>query len=213
VTPIILQYPKSQIENWIPLNPDNVKFLVVHHPEAVTATPDEINDWHLANGWKGGAGYNEYIRKDGTVYIMRGDRIGAQCQGFNSISYGICCEGNYDITQEMSTVQYQSLMERVKFNLSRFPKNCVVVPHKQLNATECPGKYFPMLQLLSDISAKEVIKVDWKQIIEKVSTTNSADWEKAINTLVSVTKSGGDLGDLGIFQYLPQLIEKIYKGK
>lgn len=142
----------------IPLKLDKVKFIVIHHIAADFATPGQIHDWHLSNGWAG-AGYNEYIRKDGTVYIMRGDNIGAQCQGFNSCSYGISLEGNYDISSDCPDAQYQALLDRIRFNLSRFPKNCVVVPHRELYQTSCPGKLFPMTKLLSDINiGSDVLK-------------------------------------------------------
>jgi hypothetical protein len=49
-----------------PLNPAAVQYIVLHHAEAATATPDDIHRWHLerdGGAWAGG-GYNEYIRKD-----------------------------------------------------------------------------------------------------------------------------------------------------
>lgn len=53
--------------------------------------------------------------------------------------------------------------------------------------------------------------LDWKEIIKK-TTSNPEQWEKAINTAVNVAKADGDLGELEIFKYLPDLIEKIYRG-
>lgn len=132
-----------------PLKIDKMKFLVIHHIDADTATPEEIHQWHISFGWSG-AGYNEYITKDGTVYIMRGDNIGAQCAGFNSCSYGIAVEGNFEKPTQMPYIQYMKLLERCKINLARFPKNCVIVPHRELVNTTCPGKYFPFEQLLKD---------------------------------------------------------------
>jgi hypothetical protein len=60
---------------------------------------------------------------------------------------------------------------------------------------------------------KEEIKMSWQEIIEKVSSGRSADWEKAINTAVKAAEADGNLGDLEIFKYLPQLIEGIYNMK
>lgn len=141
---IKFQYAQTQINNHIPLNLDKVLFIILHHTAAITASADEINQWHLANGWNGGAGYNEYIRKDGNVYIMRGDNIGAQTANLNSKSYGICCEGNYDIEKNMPALQYGSLIERIKYNKSRFRNLLEINGHNKYSTTSCPGKNFPM---------------------------------------------------------------------
>jgi hypothetical protein len=135
----------------IPLDLSAVKYLILHHAEADNYSWEQCNDDHKANGWNC-AGYNEYIAKNGDVYIMRGDNIGAQCQGYNSRSYGICCEGNYSTRIGMPPAQYNALMERVHFHLKRFPGKVIVMPHSQLVNTECPGKFFPMCAVLSDIN-------------------------------------------------------------
>lgn len=135
--------------NWrfplTPLNLPGVKYIILHHAEAETATPEDIHEWHLErdNGTWAGFGYNEYIRKDGSVYIGRGDNIGAQCLGYNSISYGICCEGNYETETEMPTAQKEALIERLKYHKGRF-NNAQIVGHKELNDTSCPGRFFPL---------------------------------------------------------------------
>jgi len=137
-----------------PLNIKNVRYIVIHHPEAITATPQDIHQWHIERGWSGG-GYNEYIRKDGTVYILRGDNIGAQCDKYNSVSYGICCEGDYGKEQTMPQAQFNALVERCKFHLNRF-SNCKVVGHGELNPTACPGKFFPLGMVKNAVNSKVV---------------------------------------------------------
>lgn len=126
-----------------PLNLNNIQYIVVHHIAAVEATPLQVDAWDKANGWNG-AGYNYYVRKDGTVYEMRGDNIGSQCLNYNSISYGIGCEGDYEhYDTEMPKEQYKSLLEVVKWLKGRFPQ-AQIVGHKELFATACPGQYFPL---------------------------------------------------------------------
>ena len=143
-------------EPLIPLEIDKVKFLVVHHIKASKATPEEIHQWHLQNGWAG-AGYNEYITKQGNVYIMRGDNVGAHCEGYNHCSYGIAVEGDYELEPTMPKVQYEMLVARAEINLKRFPKNCVLIPHRELGNTSCPGKNFPLKRLLSDINTSPTV--------------------------------------------------------
>jgi N-acetylmuramoyl-L-alanine amidase len=137
----------------IPLNPDKVLFIVLHHPDAVKYSPEQCHADHLKNGWNG-AGYNEYIRKDGTVYIMRGDHVGAQCDNNNSKSYGICCEGDYNKETAMPQAQYEALIERLVYHKGRFKNLVGIEPHSKFNATSCPGKYFPLQKIYASFEAK-----------------------------------------------------------
>lgn len=167
----------------IPLNIKSINYIIVHHAEAVTASPEDIHEWHLSNGWSG-AGYNEYIRKDGTVYIMRGDRIGAQCQGYNSISYGICCEGDYSKELIMPEAQKNSLVERIKYNSARFPNYKLTAPHYQFTSTECPGKNFPLAEILKRIEVKNMTVQEALKVLVDKGIINSVEyWQKAIDTV------------------------------
>lgn len=60
------------------------------------------------------------------------------------------------------------------------------------------------------VEAKRDMK--WKEIIEKVANSPEK-WEKAIETANKAAKADGNLGDLEIMQFLPELIEKIYNSK
>ncbi len=143
----------------VPLNLDIVNYIIIHHPEAEHCTWQDINEWHKQQGWNC-AGYNEFIDKDGDVFILRGDNIGAQCLGMNSTSYGICCEGNYQIETEMPEVQKQALIERIKFNSPRFPNYKLTAPHKQFVETQCPGINFPLAEILQRVEKVEVGKME-----------------------------------------------------
>lgn len=138
----------------VPLNPEKVLFIVLHHPDAKTYSPEQCHADHLKNGWSG-AGYNEYIRKDGTVYILRGDHIGAQCANNNSKSYGICCEGDYNSEKEMPQAQFDALVERLKYHKSRFKNLVGIEPHSKFNATSCPGRYFPLQKVYDALEPKD----------------------------------------------------------
>ena len=142
----------------IPLDLNKVEYVFIHHIDARIATVEDIHKWHLNNGWNG-FGYNEYIRKDGTVYIGRGDHIGAHCQGYNSKSYGIACEGNYEFEKDMPQAQFDSLVTRVKHHVSRLPKgdSIKVMPHSQYFKTSCPGRFFPMAKLYEELSKKDEV--------------------------------------------------------
>jgi N-acetylmuramoyl-L-alanine amidase len=136
----------------VPLNPDKVLFIVLHHPDATKASPEDIHQWHLEAGYNG-FGYNEYILKDGTIYIGRGDNIGAQCKNNNSKSYGICLEGDYDKETVMPQPQFDALIERLIYHRSRFRNLVSIEPHSKFNATSCPGKYFPLQKIYAALEA------------------------------------------------------------
>lgn len=61
-----------------------------------------------------------------------------------------------------------------------------------------------------DLYIKEK-ELTWREILKKTSA-NPQDWEKAINTIVELAKDA-NIGELDIFQYLPNLIENIHNSK
>ena len=147
----IIQTNFKYQKDLIPLNLDKVFFIVLHHTASITATPEQIHQWHLQAGFNG-FGYNEYIKKDGTVYIGRGNHIGAQTKDMNSKSYGISVEGNYDLEREMPKAQFDSLVQRIKFNKARFKNDVKVDNHSSFFPTSCPGKYFPFDTILDHVN-------------------------------------------------------------
>lgn len=128
----------------IPLKKEEVKYIVIHHAEAVRATWREIHRWHLERGWAG-AGYNEYITKSGEVYLLRGNRQGVHAKGYNRVSYGICLEGDYGKEKVIPFAQLHALVMRIIEKQAIYTKS-VVVLHRQLCDTDCPGKYFPIIK-------------------------------------------------------------------
>lgn len=124
----------------IPLDLNNVKHIIIHHADAFEASPQNIHKWHLANSWSG-AGYNYYIRKDGTVYEMRGLNIGAQCAGKNSQTIGICCEGNWEIDSELPDRMMISLVDCINYVRGLLPNQVTIEPHMVFYATSCPGRF------------------------------------------------------------------------
>ena len=136
---------------------------MIHHMAAIKATPQEIHQWHLDKGWNG-FGYNEYIRKNGNVYIGRGDKRGAHTANMNSETYGIGLEGNYDIETEMPKEQFNSLIQRIRYHQSRMPLKPVPMPHSEFFPTSCPGKNFPMVKMYDALhKSEDNINVHWAE--------------------------------------------------
>jgi len=128
--------------------------IVLHHAAAKTASPEDVHRWHLNNGWAG-IGYHIYIRKDGSVH--RGRPIwasGAHTLNFNSTTLGVCCEGNYNEETVMPVAQLQALREVLAYLKHLYPAASIKC-HRDYNATACPGKWFPLREVLKFETAGE----------------------------------------------------------
>lgn len=156
----------------IPLDLNKVYFIMLHHVDAKFATAEDIDKWHKERGWNG-PGYNEYIRKDGTLIIMRGDNIGAHCEGMNSKSYGIALEGDYDIEPNMPEAQFNKLIERLQYHKKRFPNKIEVCKHSKFVDTNCPGVFFPFKRVLEYLDDELVNSIN---ILMKNQVINSPDY-------------------------------------
>jgi hypothetical protein len=121
-----------------------INMIVLHHAAAKRCTVDNIHNWHLANGWSG-VGYHYFVRKDGTIFKGRPDNtIGAHANGYNSTSLGVCFEGDFE--QEIpSQIQINAGLELVAYLKKKYNIQHIKA-HKDLMATSCPGKYFPINQ-------------------------------------------------------------------
>ena len=117
-----------------------LEYIVIHHMASTAKeTVEQIHNFHINNNGWAGIGYHFYIRKDGTIYKGRDEKYaGAHCVDYNSISLGICLEGNFEIEQPTDN-QLKSLSELLQ-HLKQKYGNVQVVGHRDLNATACPGK-------------------------------------------------------------------------
>lgn len=131
-------YDKSKL---IPLDISKVRYIIVHHTASSPGYKvEDCQRDHLANGWAG-VGYNELIYPNGDVYVCRGMNVGAQCQGSNSVSYGISLVGNFDTTAVMPLEQFSSLITRIRAVRPLFPNFEGIKGHKELGQTSCPGQF------------------------------------------------------------------------
>ncbi len=126
-------------------------YIALHHPAWEVASIEDIHNCHLGKGWSG-CGYHYYVRKDGSIYQGRPtDTVGAQVAGKNSISLGVCFEGNYDtVDKEMPVVQFNAGVELLQELKKTYPK-ATIVPHRFFGGTNCPGQYFPFDALIKAV--------------------------------------------------------------
>lgn len=118
--------------------------IVIHHtgnPVDDDLSAEKLHQSHKAQGWAG-IGYHYVIRKDGTVERGRPAwAVGAHAYGRNRDTIGIHVCGNFEIA-EPTKEQLNALASLIggickQYQLTASPK--VVVGHRDLMATACPG--------------------------------------------------------------------------
>lgn len=137
--------------------------IVLHHTEGSNygANPAErIHQMHLKRGWSG-IGYHFLIAKDGTIYEGRPiEMSGAQCKYHNHHSVGVSVVGDYTY-QTMPHAQKQAVIDICKYIKDKYQIK-EIVKHKDLNATDCPGKNYPFNEIVAEINKTESkVKVDY----------------------------------------------------
>lgn len=126
---------------------NNPNKIILHNTASKNASIDDVQAWHLANGWSG-CGYHFLIRKDGTIYMGRPvTAIGAHCVGQNSTSIGVCFEGDFN-TEKMGDKQIEAGEELISFLKNKYGIKLVKL-HKDYNNTDCPGNNFPYTSFLN----------------------------------------------------------------
>ena len=124
---------------------NKTEMIVLHHAAAKSCTAQQVHQWHTNRGWSG-IGYHYFISRDGQVFRGRPeDTVGAHATGYNSVSIGVCFEGDYTV-QYMTETQLEAGKELVaylkdKYNITK------VKGHRDLMATSCPGVKFPFFEI------------------------------------------------------------------
>lgn len=132
-------------------------YLILHHAAAENAAVETIHQWHKKQGWAG-IGYNFYIRQDGSVYKGRGwEYVGAHAVNYNSISVGICFEGNFEkVSKTMPNTQLNSGAAMIALTLEKYPTISTICGHRSVGSTACPGQYFPLDEVIKAGKFKSV---------------------------------------------------------
>lgn len=124
----------------------SINRIVVHYtatPHDRELTVKEIDQWHRSRGFNKIA-YHYVIYLDGSVHSGRKEaEVGAHVRGYNQNSIGVCYVGGLKAgakggSNTMNEAQEAALVTLIKDLLVRYP-SAVVVGHKDLTATQCPG--------------------------------------------------------------------------
>ncbi len=155
------------------------KYIVLHH-RAGNGDVDSIHNEHLKNGYSG-IGYHFYVRKDGQVFQGRPiDKIGAHCKGYNNKTIGICFEGNFE-SEAMSDKQIKAGQKLISYVKKIYP-NISIKNHKDLFNTACPGRNFPIDEIIKGVNMKELTTVNdivW-ELAHRGIITNKELWLKKL---------------------------------
>lgn len=157
-------YLKGQEEACGYNNPNKI---IIHHPEW-QGDIYGLNDLMRNMGFYM-VGYNYYVRKDGSVWKGRPDNAtSANCFGQNNQSLGVCFEGNFEV-DTMGTVQFNAGVELIKSLKNKYGIN-EVGGHKKYFNTACPGKNFPLDEMLNAINSN----VQNVQVVANKTNTESS---------------------------------------
>ena len=149
-----MEIQKANIKWSRPLSPlrlDNIDSIALHHMAHTDADIERIHSWHLAEGWKGFA-YNYWIDKQGNIFEGRGLNEGAAVEYHNSHIISVGFQGDYDqVDKSMPEAQFNSGVWLVRKLIKDIPSIRTVHGHKHWNNTSCPGRYFPLMEMVEGI--------------------------------------------------------------
>lgn len=153
--------------NYSPIK--TIEGIVLHHSGIkVLQSVETIHNYHKNKGWAG-IGYHFYVRKDGSVYRGRPENMaGAHCPGVNSISLGICAEGDFE-QEIMNDVQKKAIVELIKDIKSRYNIKWIK-GHREIIATDCPGANYPLQEIIDLADNNEVNNNNATQTSENKNT-------------------------------------------
>jgi len=132
---------------------NNPNKIILHHP-VFHGTAVQLNEMEISNSADPMimSGYNYYVRMDGSINQMRPTwAIGANCYGQNSQSISVCAEGDF-MVDTMPKVQENSIIILCKYLMQQFSIK-EVGPHKKYSSTDCPGKNYPVTEIINAINS------------------------------------------------------------
>ena len=130
--------------------------VVLHHSATKRGSSTLFDKMHREKGWDG-VGY-DFVIGNGTdtgdgelevTYRWRDQKDGSHAKGWNDVAIGICLVGNYEEVSP-TPAQRETLVRLLRHLRRRFGIPAErVVGHKTLNPTLCPGKLFPLADVLT----------------------------------------------------------------
>lgn len=165
--PPTLSIPAGGVNPWKPSAPERAwKFIVLHHTAADKGDVESIHQTHLArkdgNGkpWLG-IGYHFVIGNgqgmpNGEIeptfrwrQQLQGAHAGASDPKYNQNGIGIVLIGNFEKSPP-TRPQVVAVRKLVRYLTKTYHlPSQNIIGHRDIRATECPGKLFPMSEILA----------------------------------------------------------------
>ena len=125
----------------------NITHIVIHYSATARGqhiTVADIDKWHKKRGWRG-IGYHYVVYLDGSVHKGREENeIGAHVANQNTGKLGICYIGGTEVGKPdvglntLTPEQEEGLIRLIQDLIVKHP-SALVVGHRDLAATQCPG--------------------------------------------------------------------------
>lgn len=163
----------------------SIDSLALHHMAHPTWNFYDVDRAHKNNGWIG-IGYNWWIAFDGTIYEGRGFNKGAGVLNHNSHILSIGFQGDYErVNKEMPKAQYDAGVQLIRWLRQQVPSIKTIDGHKHWNNTACPGKYFPLKQMIEDGWKDEVEETEEEEMrFNKLKDVPEGEFHSVIKELI-----------------------------
>lgn len=147
-------------------------YIALHHAAVKNCTASQIHQWHKANGWAG-IGYHFFVTKEGNIFRGRPIwAVGAHVQGRNSVSVGVCAEGDYSTENIMPYAQKNAIKEVISYLKDLYPA-AQIVGHGEIGSSECPGKYYPLEEMKNYKTEEDISMERYNELKNEIKEIKS----------------------------------------
>jgi len=163
--------------------------IVIHHV-AGQSTAAAIHQQHLGQGWAG-IGYHFFVDDAGQIFRGRPlNALGAHVLSQNAGKIGVCLNGNLEVRRP-TDAQIGSLIWLLGVLRQWHPK-AKVRGHKEFMATNCPGKFVSIQEILKMMEGEELR-------YNRVDEIPAGDLRNTIQKLIGMgILRGNEKGDLDL---------------
>ena len=155
----IQQIPNQLITGQLQkLNTAKLSGIALHHMAHPLWGVKEVESYHVKSlGWLA-IGYNFWVSFDGVIYEGRGFNIGAGVASQNSTVISVGFQGDYEnANDKMPTTQFNAGIDIINYIKGKVPSISKVGGHKDFMATSCPGRHFPLVEMIKGIKRSDFV--------------------------------------------------------
>jgi N-acetylmuramoyl-L-alanine amidase len=144
-----------------PVNVNNYNSIALHHMAHSTWTIHDVHNYHLGKGWKG-IGYGYWVSKEGEIFEGRGLNLNAGVKNKNGNIVSIGFQGDYE-SDIMPDKQFWAGVKAIRLVKELAPNIKYVDGHCRWSPTSCPGKNFPLQEMIEAKIPRTEVKPHWAE--------------------------------------------------